>query len=85
MKKLFGIMVLGLFLQGCTGAPVGWGGTYEILQSNSKSITILFDPIVGSNSIWKPAADHCQKYEKESVPTSQSKQGLLYVQIFECK
>ena len=70
MKKLLGIIVLGLLLQGCQGAPVGWGGTYKIVQSNPKSITILYDPLIASNTIWEPATEHCQKYDKEPVPTS---------------
>ena len=86
MKKILGLIVAIFILQGCQGAPVGWGGTYDILQANPKSITIRFDPMVGaSNKIWAPATEHCQKHGKDPVPTVEKQQGVLKIQTFECK
>ena len=50
MKKFFLILFLFLFTS-CANAPVGWGGKYEVVQSNSKSITIKYDTILGAPRI----------------------------------
>lgn len=86
MRKFLGIIVLSLLLAGCAGAPVGWGGKYEIIQSNSESITIKYDTLLGMNAIYEPATDHCKKFDKEPVPTTKTSQMLgIAVQTFECR
>jgi hypothetical protein len=84
--KGFSIIFLLLLLNNCANAPVGWGGKYEIIQSNSKSITIKYDTILGQNAIFKPASDHCEKYNRSAVPTLKTTQSLgIALQTFECK
>jgi hypothetical protein len=86
MKKILGMVVLGLVLQSCAGGPVGWGGTHEVIQSNSASITFKYDTILGPNKIWEPASAHCKKFDKQAVPTVKSIQSLgIAIQTFECK
>ena len=80
------IFLLGLFLQGCAGAPIGWGGVYEVIQSNSKSITLKYDTVLGKNKIFDVATEHCKKFDKEPVPTEKSSQMLgVALQTFECR
>ncbi len=80
------LIMLTLILTGCANAPVGWGGKYEIIQSNSQSVTIKYDTILGANAIFKPANEHCAKHGKEPVPTTKSIQSLgIALQTFECK
>ena len=86
MKKVILILVAGLLLSGCAGAPVGWGGKYEVIQSNSKSIRIKYDTILGMNAIYEPATEHCKKFSKEPVPTTKTFQMMgIATQTFECK
>ena len=86
MKKLLVIVFLGLGMQGCAGGPVGWGGTHEVVQSNSASITFRYDTILGANKIWEPATEHCKKFDKEAVPTAKTMQALgIAIQTFQCK
>ena len=86
MKKLLGIIVLSLLLSGCAGAPVGGGGKYKVIQSNSESITIKYDTILGLNAIYEPATIHCKKFSKEPVPTTKTYQMMgIAVQTFECR
>ena len=78
--------MLTLILTGCANAPVGWGGKYEIIQANSKSVTIKYDTILGANAIFEAANKHCAKYGKEPVPTTKSTQSLgIALQTFVCK
>ena len=86
MKKLLAIIVLGLLLVGCASAPVGWGGKYDGVQSNSESITIRYDTLIGSGSIYEPATAHCSKFDKQPVPTTKSFQAqFIAIQVFECR
>ena len=79
-------MVLIMLLNGCAGAPVGWGGKYEVIQSNSESITIKYDTILGKNAIYEPATNHCKKFDKEPVPTTKTVQMMgIAVQTFDCR
>lgn len=85
MHKFFYILTIFL-LSSCANAPVGWGGKYEVIQSNSESITIRYDTVLGPNSIFEPANAHCAKHNKEPVPTSKSIQSLgIALQTFVCK
>ena len=83
--RMFLILIL-LLITGCVGAPVGFGGTHKVVQENSKSITFLYDNLVGGYShIMDEASAHCKKFDKTSVPTQGGKQGVLNSQTFECK
>ena len=85
MYKIFYLLII-LLLSSCAGAPVGWGGKYEVIQSNSESITIKYDTVLGANSIFEPANVHCAKHGKEPVPTSKTIQSLgIALQTFVCK
>lgn len=86
MKMQFGIFFLGLILYGCASGPVGWGGKYEVIQSNSKSITIKYDRVLGKDAIYEPATNHCKKFNKDPVPTTKDVQkGGIAFQTFECR
>ena len=85
MNIIFYLLII-LLLSSCAGAPVGWGGKYEVIQSNSESITIKYDTVLGANSIFEPANVHCAKHGKEPVPTSKTIQSLgIALQTFVCK
>ena len=84
-RTLFAIL-LSLMMAGCVGAPVGWGGTHEVMLSNEKSITFIYDKLVGGYyAIMTDATEHCKKYKKDPVPTSEGRQGMLFTQTFECR
>ena len=86
IKKFLGPIILLIILQGCAGAPIGWGGVYEVIQSNSKSITLKYDTILGKNKIFDVATEHCKKFDKEPVPTEKSSQMVgVALQTFECR
>lgn len=85
MNKFFYLLLIFL-VSSCANAPVGWGGKYEVIQSNSKSITIKYDTVLGANSIFQPANAHCEKHGKEPVPTSKTIQSLgIALQTFVCR
>jgi hypothetical protein len=80
------IVIFSLMTAGCVGAPVGWGGTHEVMLANEKSITFIYDKLVGGYyAIMTDATDHCKKYKKDPVPTSEGRQGMLFTQTFECR
>lgn len=84
-RTLFAIL-LSLMSVGCAGAPVGWGGTHEVMLANEKSITFIYDKLVGGYyAIMTDATEHCKKYKKDPVPTSEGRQGMLFTQTFECR
>ena len=101
MIKLFIILIL--FTSGCAilGAPVGWGGTYKVIQENEESVTYVFDAEIGGvtgNSIYSvlkrnrgrravmdAATKHCKRYGKSPVPTVDIRKGVLHTQTFECR
>ena len=62
MKKLLGIIVLGLLLSGCVANDVG-----RIIDSSSNHITVRYNEWVGAASdpvTQKIAINHCAQYEK---------------------
>ena len=66
------ILTVAILLQGCAieGAPLGWGGTHEVLLANEKAVTYKYDAVVGGqDAVFKAAADHCAAYGKSPVPT----------------
>ena len=84
-RTLFAIL-LSLMTAGCVGAPVGWGGTHEVMLANEKSITFIYDKFVGGYyAIMNDATEHCKKYKKDPVPTLEGRQGMLFTQTFECR
>jgi len=84
-RTLFAIL-LSLMTAGCVGAPVGWGGTHEVMLANEKSITFIYDKLVGGYyAIMTDATEHCKKYKKDPVPTLEGRQGMLFTQTFECR
>ncbi len=88
MKSLM-LMLLVLLLSGCAGGPVGWGGTYEVLYSNEKVITIEYDELVSSyKEIITVANDHCVQYGKVAVPAGENTtrvSGLIKTHTFKCE
>lgn len=75
-----------LLLTGCAGAPVGYGGKYEVVTANDASITIKYDNLVGGYEAMLPEAEaHCKSVGKAAVPTENVKQGGIRYQTFECR
>lgn len=75
-----------IFLSACSTNPVGWGGKFEAIQSNSQSITFKYDTVLGKNAIFEEATKHCSQHGKEPVPTTKSTQSLgIALQTFECR
>ena len=88
-QYLSGILVLMLF-SSCSSMPVGWGGSYEVLQATDKSITIEYDGLMSSyKEILSVARIHCNKTGKEAVPTGQANtsraSGLITTHTFRCE
>lgn len=81
-----GALAALLVLTACSGAPVGWGGTHEVVAANPASITIRYDSLMGGYSAMQPtAASHCQQYGKSAVPTTGHSDGYTNIQVFECR
>jgi hypothetical protein len=79
-------LILCLLLAGCAGAPVGYGGKYEVVSANDASITIAYDNLVGGYEAMLPEAEaHCAKLKKYAVPTENVKQAGIRYQTFECR
>ncbi len=75
-----------MFLLGCAGGPVGFGGTHEVLQANDKFITYRYDPLVGGrSSAANAAAAHCGGYGKTAEPTMSGNEGIIQIQTYECR
>ena len=78
-------LTLCLFLAGCMN-KVGYGASHEITMANSKSVTIVYDPLMGGDRAQIDAAtQHCQKYGKEPIPTIMSYRGILPQQTYVCQ
>jgi hypothetical protein len=79
---LAGVVVLAA----CAGAPVGWGGTHEVVMANEKAITVLYDPFLGGHDdAYRIATEHCKKFGKDPVPTVEGRKNMQPTQTFECK
>ena len=61
MKKL--ILIPALLLCACST---------QKLAANEKSITIVYDPLIGNQSAAAMAEEHCAQYSKSAVPTMTS-------------
>ena len=86
MKSLLFISSVLLFLTGCAGAPVGWGGSHESILANDKSVTYVYDRLMGGHKkIMSDATKHCKTYGKSPVPTVSDTNGVLWTQTFECR
>ena len=46
MKRLI-LILISCILVGCSSAPVGWGGTHEVILANEKSIAFIYDKLRG--------------------------------------
>jgi hypothetical protein len=86
MKKVLLAILLSLIVVGCAGAPVGWGGSHEIILANQKSVTFRYDPIlVRYTDMMADATKHCSSYKKDPVITITGNDGPLRTQTFECR
>tara|TARA_R110002124_G_scaffold149220_1_gene315074 strand:+ start:221794 stop:222048 length:255 start_codon:yes stop_codon:yes gene_type:complete len=80
------LIILVLPLSACANAPVGWGGSHDIVLANEKAITIAYDPIMGGYSkAMQAATEHCGEYDKSPVPTVSGKRGPMPTQTYECR
>jgi len=86
--RLWSISLIALF-SGCAGAPVGWGGSYEVLLKSEKAITIEYDELVSSyKAIGVVAQAHCERYGKVAVPAGETTtrvSGLIKTHTFRCE
>jgi hypothetical protein len=76
-------------LSGCAGAPVGWGGSYEVLLKSEKAITIEYDELVSSyKEVGVVAQAHCKSHGKVAVPAGETTtrvSGLIKTHTFRCE
>ena len=83
------IAIAILVTTGCAGAPVGWGGTYKVLASNPKSITIEYDGLTSSlEKVARVAESHCSSHGKSAVPDMTSSDralGVIRAHVFRCE
>lgn len=88
MKGKNGVAILALAVSGCTGAPVGWGGTYEVAYQSADRVIIEYDPIVESLAdIVIVAEKHCDKHGKAAVLDKLERTGLygaIQTAMFNC-
>jgi hypothetical protein len=86
MKRLI-LILISCILVGCSSAPVGWGGTHEVILANEKSIAFIYDKLMGGYSaIMADATEHCKKYKKVPYPTTEGRALMtLSTQAFECR
>jgi hypothetical protein len=62
------VTILTLGTSACASA-VGWGKRYEVVHSNSRSITIKYDSVLADFKDFAAVVDsHCAKYGREAVP-----------------
>jgi|TARA_R110000822_G_scaffold31760_5_gene91684 hypothetical protein len=86
MKSLLLTSSVLLFLTGCADAPVGYGGSHRAVLANDKSVTYVYDPIMGGyNKAMRDSTKHCKSYGKSPVLTFSGKQGVLGTLTFECR
>lgn len=68
MRALLIAFISCLMVYGCASG-VGWWKKYEVIHSNSKSITIKYDSILSDFSDFSAIVDeHCKQYGKEAIP-----------------
>jgi hypothetical protein len=86
--RLWSAPLIALF-SGCAGAPVGWGGSYEVVLKSEKAITIEYDELVSSyKEIGVVAQAHCKSYGKVAVPAGETTtrvSGLIKTHTFRCE
>ena len=82
----FLLLILILPLAACANAPVGWGGSHELVLANEQAVTIVYDPLMGGyDKANHAASEHCAKYNKSPVPTVEGNMGALPTQTYECR
>ena len=100
MKKILGIIVLGLLLSGCSnlktvdqyGNEIDWdtailAGEITVLQANKKSISILYDPVLVSDEALKILSNnHCKTINRafKSELVSTSNEYNKKMKVFKC-
>lgn len=83
------VTVCGSALAGCAGAPVGWGGTHEVLHRDASKITIQYDGLVESlENVAAVARNHCNSYGKQAVVSNVLKDsatfGIIRTYTYDC-
>jgi len=88
-KIQIAVFAAAIIISGCSGAPVGWGGTYEVIRKSENSISIKYDNYTESfEDIYFVALDHCAQYGKEAVPSekvSDDALGAIRIHYFKCE
>ncbi len=86
MTRVF-LVVIALLGAGCTGAAVGWGGTYQIIREEPELIIISYDQMVYTlKSVFRVSDRHCAIYGKKSVLVSNTGGGYGAISLaqFDC-
>lgn len=83
MKSLF-VIVLSLSLAGCVAV---WGNSYNVASSNSRSVTVEFDPLlVNMGAVMNAAQSECAKYGKDAVLDSSTEGNIgVTVNTYRCE
>jgi len=74
---------------GCAGAPVGWGGTDEVVFSDRDTIKIQWDNVTTSEAtVQLKAKDHCAKSARTTQVIDASSDaftfGLIRSRTWKC-
>lgn len=82
--------VVVLFLAGCAGAPVGFGGTDEVVFADADTIKIQWDNITtNEDSVRKKAIAHCANTQRGAQLIDGTSDpltfGLIRSRTWKCK
>ena len=87
MLKVCFLTLAAAALVGCAGAPVGWGGTDEVLFSNANTIKIQWDSTTtNEDAVRAKAVAHCGGRELEVIDASSDAAsfGLIKSKTWRC-
>jgi type IV pilus biogenesis protein CpaD/CtpE len=83
------LLVLAAALTGCAGAPVGWGGTDEIVFEDKDTIKIQWDNLTTTeDAVRQKALAHCARTNRSvrivDASSDASTLGLIRSRTWKC-
>jgi hypothetical protein len=87
MKKLLGIVVLGLLLNSCSfeGENFGLGKRFDVIKQNENEITLQWIEELASEELRaNKAISHCAKYNKRAIPQQLKSKGPVNTLTYKC-